>query len=818
MTNPAENLNKDLVRNRTVFPLVKQAREHLATEWQEMSRRKTTLSVVHISALASLAMALLCSLASIYGLLTSMTTGWATLAVLSGLISATSAFILFLLATRPASNEQTGALVEELHQTVEQMNDAQWELRDSEARYRDLLNCQNDIIIRRDKNGNLTYTNSAFTNLFGEKLGAKLGTGFTPKLLQGSKAPELQFSPGQGRRSYVQQLDTASGPRWFAWEEFAIRDNTHEIFEVQSIGRDITEQKRAEQQLEEARDQAESANRAKGQFMATMSHEIRTPMNGILGMTGLMMDTSLSAEQQTYCRAINSSAKSLLSLIDQILDFSKIEAGKLELDNQPFDLRETAQSVIELLAPRAHEKSLELAWYIDPSLPGTVVGDEVRIRQILTNLIGNAIKFTDKGGISVNLINPSKSAGEAEHFTKQQREHSQPLLITVKDTGIGLSEKAQKSIFKEFEQADGSHARRFEGTGLGLAIVKRIAEKMQGDITLRSAPDEGAEFQVTLTLTKPQGANAIYASSNLPKTARKLLVAGGLSIEMPAIVRTLQAAGLEAKHCSAETAIRTLQAAGKSGQPYDTLIMDMATARNRSKKLINALKTELEKNEKSVPAKSIVLLDIAERSEFDMVEAMGVEAYLTRPVRAISLFARLNAETTDKGGEHERPALQEFNPLPLPPGISTGPTILLAEDNEINALLARTLLTKLGAKVEHVTNGEEAVSLVRDWHQQNRALDCILMDIHMPEMDGFTATETIRSLLQKEEGAIARNIPIIAMTANAFPEDREKCLSAGMNDHLAKPFEAEQLKELLEKWQVPTLPQREKEPSKLKQA
>lgn len=788
--------------NQPIPPFINNIRAKLAEDLQSVGNGQLSQQAIYRTAMAGLLLSLFTSLTSVYGLISNMSSGWATLAMLSGLISISSAFILFIVASRPTVIEETGALVKELNETVEQMSDAQWELRDSEARYRDLLNCQNDIIIRRDNKGCLTYTNSAFMKLFGKSLNAKIGTTFKPGLLQGSAAPSLEFEPGQGRRAYTQQLDTANGPRWFSWEEFAIRDNANELFEVQSIGRDITEQKRAEHQLEEARDQAESANRAKGQFMATMSHEIRTPMNGILGMTGLMMDTSLSGEQKTYCRAINSSAKSLLSLIDQILDFSKIEAGKLELDNQPFDLRETAQSVIELLAPRAHDKGLELGWFIEPSLPNLLIGDEVRIRQILTNLIGNAIKFTDKGGITIQLHNPDRSGNKNSHFSKSKKQHQQALEIKVKDTGIGLSEKAQLTIFEEFEQADGSHARRFEGTGLGLAITKRIAEKMNGGITVTSKPEEGAEFRVTLQLGRPEAVSSLYQASQLPKSARKVLIAGGLTTEMPALTLTLSAAGLEARHCSAETAIRTLAAAGKTGQPFDTLIMDVTTAKNRGKKLIAELKKYCKDDNANLMPKAITLLGVSERGEFEALQAAGVNAYLTRPVRAISLFARLN-ETSDKHEDDERMVVAAPFSLPLPT-ISTGANILLAEDNDINALLARTILSRLGATVEHVTNGEEAVARVKEMNESGKRLDCILMDIHMPEMDGFTATEIIRSFLSEEQGSVKKNIPIIAMTANAFPEDREKCLAAGMNDHLAKPFEAKQLQSVLNKWHIAT--------------
>lgn len=795
-----------------VQPLLHEAKAQLKqanqkTEWHSFFKEITLKRLIAVSGGLALILSIVTFFVFLQAMMKTNEPLWAVLSLCSLMIMIGSVWAFHFLTFASKSKKTTNNLVHELNQQVEQFSDVQWELRDSESRYRDLLDCQNDIIIRRSINGDLTYTNSAFNRQFGLILKTEIGQDFNPTILAGDETPSLEFEVGQGRRNYTQRLATPLGLRWFEWEEFAIRDNGLNIIEIQSIGRDITEQKQAEDELQEARDQALRANTAKGQFLATMSHEIRTPMNGILGMTGLMMDTQLTAEQKTYARAVNCSAKSLLSLIDQILDFSKIEAGKLELDTQLFDLRELAQSVVELLAPRAHDKKLQIAWYIDPTIPEALLGDEGRMRQVLTNLIGNAIKFTETGGITLEILNAENHGKEASYFVKPNQDPTQKLRIKIIDTGIGLTKSAQKKVFGEFEQADSSHARRFGGTGLGLAITKRIIEKMNGSISITSDPSKnatnpGAEFHVDIELERPQNSGHLYHSYHLPEEHHRVLLIGELDIEMKAIIKTLQSAGLSAELCKTKYALSKLSEAGKSGQPFDTLIVDTKTANSIISKISDELKEQLNENGLKIKPRIIVVMDVSERGEFSTLQANGVNAYLTRPVRPISLFTRINAEYGHElpiQGETQGKKISAINELLT---TDNQPTILLAEDNEINALLARTILAKLGVEVEHVSNGEAAVEMVKTYNESSRTIDYILMDIHMPEMDGFTATKNIRKYLGKNENSISKYIPIIALTANAFPEDREKCLKVGMDDHLAKPFEQEQLKELLLKWKM----------------
>ena len=795
-----------------------QAKSHItqqrhANEWQKFYKGLTLQKLLGAGAALTLVFSTLTFLAFFIMLVSSKEILWAGFSLVSIFAMFTSGGFIYLLTKSQISKHQTTNLVDELNEQVEQFSDVQWELRDSEARYRDLLDCQNDIIIRKSLGGELTYTNSAFNRQFSHLLDAKIGKKFIPTILDGDETPPLTFEVGQGRRNYTQRIATPLGLRWCEWEEFAIRDSDLNIVEIQSVGRDITDQKQAEDELQDARDQALRANSAKGQFLATMSHEIRTPMNGILGMTGLMMDTELTAEQKTYAKAINCSAKSLLSLIDQILDFSKIEAGKLELEEQPLDIREIAQSVVELLAPRAHDKKLQLAWYIDPTIEETLMGDEVRLRQILTNLIGNAIKFTDAGGITLEILDAEKRQYGAHYFEQPNRRETQKIKIIVKDTGIGLSKAAQKKVFGEFEQADSSHARRFGGTGLGLAITKRIVEKMNGSISLTSEqatkPQSsqeklpGTEFQIELDLVRAENSTHLYHSFTLPDELHNILLVGDLDIEMKAIKKTLAAAGVTSDYCNSKNAMMKLSQAGKIGQPFDTLIVDTKTAKTVIQKLKTELNKHLDEADQKRDPKIIVVMDVAERGGFMKLQQQGVNAYLTRPVRPISLFARINADYSVIQTNGATAKSLNKNEVRATIEEEAQQTVLLAEDNEINALLARTILSKMGLGVIHVKNGEEALNLVKDHNEADKNIDYILMDIHMPEMDGFAATKALRGYLARKERSIPKDIPIIALTANAFPEDRENCLAAGMNDHLAKPFEQDQLKELLLKWQSP---------------
>ncbi len=678
-------------------------------------------------------------------------------------------------------------LVARLENGLESLNDLQWELREGEARYRDLLDFQGDVILRRNAAGELTFVNDSFCQLLGLDRGEALGSRFTPVVLQGAVAEDLDRPRPDAPCRYEQQIETEGGPRWFVWEEYAIAGETGDVREYQCIGRDVTRQRDVETTLQEARDEAETANRAKSRFLASMSHEIRTPMNGILGMTGLLMDTELSPEQTTYARAINTSAKTLLSLIDEILDFSKIEAGKMELSEAPFDLAETVQGVVELLAPRAHDKGLKVGWYLDPALPVTVAGDEIRIRQILMNLLGNAVKFTGQGGITLDVV-PVTTAGAGRISVR----------FSVSDTGMGIEDAALETVFSEFEQADATRARRHGGTGLGLAISKRLVEKMDGSMSVESTPGEGSTFSFTVPFNVDPLVTTLRDRWPMPPGACTILLVAP-EIEAAAIGRLLTAAGCTVGRATAEAAAVELWSAADAGAPFDTVIMDL-DALESATTLLEQARTALGEDRDLT---SIVVIDPSQRGEVSALKDRGLDAYLVRPVRPASLFAQLHgaASAASVSGTRQPPVLTAVGGSDLAPGqTETRRRVLLAEDNDINALLARKLLERTGCEVFHARNGQEAATaaaIALDDGGEPFAL--ILMDIHMPEMDGVEATRAIRALYADSDQAAARP-PIVALTANAFPEDREQYLDAGLDDYLAKPFEKEDLEALLAKW------------------
>ena len=694
----------------------------------------------------------------------------------------------------PVGDAALDRLAERLECGIESLKDLQWELRESEARYRDLVDHQGDVIVRRDPEGRLTFVNDAFCTVFGVEREGLIGHSFRPSVLERSgDGPKAPCDAATGRCRYQELIETVDGPRWFAWEDSPVLDQDGALKEAQSVGRDITDQREAEAALEEARDQAESASRSKSRFLAAMSHEIRTPMNGILGMTGLLLDTELTAEQKTYSRAINTSAKTLLSLIDEILDFSKIEAGKLELKLAPFELAGAVCGVVELLAPRARDKGLEIGWYIDPELPMTVEGDEIRIRQILMNLLGNAIKFTDAGGVTLEMVGvgpPEESADGASRVVQTVR-------FSVKDTGIGLDPEARRRIFDEFEQADATPARRFGGTGLGLAISKRLVHEMGGEIEVESEAGEGSTFSFSIPVTVDAAAPQVHREWNWPVPRRRVLVVTSGGIESAVLARLIAASGCDVECTKPGEVLLTIWSAVDRDRAFDVIITDTIGI-EQSRSLLEQAREAASTQDRSV--KAIVLIDPAERGEIKLLRSIGFDAYLVRPVRPHSLFAQLGAEGAEAAGAPAAvrlPSGPAFPETAAPLRHVHAPRVLLAEDNDINALLARTMLEKAGCRVTHARNGVEAVDAYREAPSgpDNAGFDLILMDIHMPEMDGIEATQAIK---QMRDGA--GRPPVVALTANAFPEDREQYLDAGLDDYLAKPFEKDELEAILAKW------------------
>ncbi|MDQ3302229.1 MAG: PAS domain S-box protein, partial [Actinomycetota bacterium] len=651
-------------------------------------------------------------------------------------------------------------------------------LRQSEERFRSLIQNSSDITMIRDENGTISYVSPAIERVLGHK---------PEEFVEQNSLSFVHPDDVVRVQSFV--ADILSRPGASSSIELRIRHADGSWRHVEShynnlLGdptvsgvvinaRDVTERRRSRQALERAREAAEGANRAKSDFLANMSHEIRTPMNGVIGMIELLMDTPLDPEQRDYARTVKLSGENLLTIINDILDFSKIEAGKMRIETIDFDLRTVVEDVVGLLAERARKKGLELASLVEYDVPTALRGDPGRVRQILTNLLGNAIKFTDEGEVVLKI----ELAEDLDDSVKIQ--------FSISDTGIGMSVEQQRRLFQSFTQADTSTTRKYGGTGLGLAISKQLVDIMGGDIDVESAPGAGSTFCFTLRFVRQSGPaaprNPVGDLAGL-----KVLVVDDNELDRNILHKQLSSWGIENDVSEdAWSALEKLRAAVGIGKPYDIVVLDMRMLEMDGMQLSQRIK-----DDSTISSTRLVLLtSTGGQGDVEKSRQSGIEAYLTKPVRQYELY---DALATVMGGSSEtdppekprlitRRALRESEHRT---------SVLLAEDNLVNQKVALKMLEKLGYQVDVVGDGRQALEAL-----ERSPYAAVLMDVQMPEMDGYESTAEIR---RREGGAL--HTPIIAMTANAMQGDRKKALQVGMDDYLAKPVKSGELDAVLKRW------------------
>jgi two-component system, sensor histidine kinase and response regulator len=661
--------------------------------------------------------------------------------------------------TSAAEREQ---LLRQQAQTMQTLAD---ECRQGELRIRAILDSALDGIITMDEHGVVETYNPAAAQMFGYGAEDVIGQNLH-RLVPELQGVETQLI-GSRREVIGRRQDGTEFHMELAVSEMHLGQRRLAV----GIVRDITEPKRAEEALIQARETALEAARVKSAFLANMSHEIRTPMNGVLGMLSLLLSTDLTLEQQQYVETAHSSGDTLLTLLNDILDLSKIEAERLVLEHIPFDVRLTVEDVVDLMAEHAYGKGVELACLIAPDVPCMVCGDPTRLRQVLTNLLSNAVKFTEQGEVVVRVTLA------ATHET------TVALQFEVCDTGIGMSPETQERIFDAFTQADGSTTRKYGGTGLGLTITRHLVTYMGGRLEVESTSGHGSTFRFTALL----GQAAEPAPVGAPLTGlqgRRVLVVDSHPTSRLVLQRLLTTWGVQ--HGSAadsSAALHELSTAAAAEAAYDLAILNLQLP------IMDGL--QLARTMKAHPAlanvRLVLVTPLGQRGEGEAARAAGIQGYLTKPVRQAQLhdclLAVLGLRETGAGQLITRHTLVEAK-------AQRRGRILLAEDNTVNQRVALGLLKKLGYRADVVSNGREAVEALT-----RQLYDLILMDCQMPELDGFAATAEIRRC----EGD-QRHTLIMAMTANAMQGDRERCLAAGMDDYMSKPITLDALRDKLALW------------------
>jgi two-component system sensor histidine kinase/response regulator len=621
-----------------------------------------------------------------------------------------------------------------------------------------------------DDRRSIRSVNPAFETLFGysaaEAIGATIDALIVPESLR-SESSELEARARGGEivRVEVERRRKDGHPIQVRLSAAAVKATAEGA--LVALYEDISDRKAAEQAMRAARDLAERVARARSAFLANMSHEIRTPMNAVLGFVELVLDTELAPEQRRALELVRSSSEALLTILNDILDYSKIEAEHLELESIPFDLPKVVHATATLLAVRAREKHLELTVDVPPDVPHVVRGDPTRLRQVLMNLIGNAIKFTEDGEVAVSAAVDGPHPGEDKRVSVRFR---------VRDTGIGISDEQLAHIFDEFTQADASMTRRYGGTGLGLAIARRLVALMGGELTVTSHVGRGSEFSFTLPYPVETPAGAATPGRTASLGGRRLLVVDDNETNRRILRDMLGAEGVAVHEAHrADAGLEALRRAATAGTAFDLAILDAQMPDQDGFELATAIRRDAQ----LARTRLLILTSAGQRGDGERCRQLGIQAYLTKPIARADLIEAVGtvlAGTPSAAGGVDlvtRHSIAESRHMLR---------ILLAEDNVVNQQVATAMLLKRGHHVDVVANGREAVDAVAA-----ERYDLVLMDIQMPEMDGFEATARIRALPQ------GGTLPIIALTAHALSGERERCLERGMTGYLAKPFKAHEL-------------------------
>ncbi|MEW6209968.1 MAG: PAS domain S-box protein [Acidobacteriota bacterium] len=644
----------------------------------------------------------------------------------------------------------------------------------SEQRYRTVVEEINEVVFQANAEGRWIFLNPAWKSLTGysveESVGRNLYDFIHPEDRQSIRELVRQAAREKkdSGRAEIRYLTLTGESRWVEVLAGFAYDETGRVAGAFGTLRDVTERKEFEAELARARDMALESARLKSEFLANMSHEIRTPMNGVIGMTELLMLTPLSADQREYARMIKSSGEALLTIINDILDFSKIESGKLRFEPEDFSLLPVVEDVIELLSERANSKGIELTSLIQTDVLRKVCGDSGRLRQVLTNLTGNAVKFTERGNVTVRV---SKESEDEDRVV---------LRFAVSDTGIGISEEQQQKLFQPFSQADGSPTRKYGGTGLGLAISKQLVELMGGQIGVDSTPGCGSTFWFTIRFEKESDSDA---SEMLCLSRERVLVVDDNATSRAFIQMQLRAWGIRNDSTTNyHQAVEAIEKAARHNDPFTVVLLDMHVS-----DLDGLVMAKRIKSDPALSSTRLAAMTTLRRDHKAMQEA-GIEACFVKPVRPSHLYDWLSGVSLSAAispvETNERAKQRKDSPARIARGAAR---VLLVEDNAVNQRVAVMHIRKLGHRVDTASNGREAIeALARGDY------DLVLMDCQMPEMDGYEAVAEIRRR--------GWRIPVIAMTAHALEGDREKCIEAGMDDYISKPIKTQSLAYAIERW------------------